>query len=66
MVIDKTIELSNVLDKLEPEEGLKWLSECVGKDLKFSTSLGIEDQVITHWIGSSHETQSQGLWPDVE
>src|SRR6185295_12135458 len=26
----------------------------VGNGLKFSTSLGIEDQVITHWIASNH------------
>ena len=46
------------LDSLAPEEGLRWVSEHFGALAKFSSSLGLEDQVITFWI-------SQGLSIDV-
>jgi phosphoadenosine phosphosulfate reductase len=39
------------LEAVGPAEGLKWISEHFGKKAKFSTSLGLEDQLITYWIG---------------
>ena len=46
------------LEPVGPEEGLRWVSEHFGAQAKFSSSLGLEDQVITFWIG-------QGLSIDV-
>ena len=40
------------LEPLTPAEGLKWLSEQFGSQATFSTSFGIEDQLISYWIGS--------------
>lgn len=54
MTKEKTIELEKWLSTLGPKEGLMWLSESGIGGLKFSTSLGIEDQVITHWIAEHH------------
>jgi len=39
---------------LTPQEGLKWLSDTYGDKVVFSSALGMEDQVITHWIGQSN------------
>ncbi len=39
------------LEALAPEEGLRWVSKHFGAQAKFSSSLGLEDQVITYWIG---------------
>ena len=44
------VELKISLPTFGPEEGLNWISQLPGKGVKFSTSLGLEDQVITHWI----------------
>src|SRR5688572_24215756 len=40
------------LEGLSPEEGLRWLSDQFGSQATFSTSFGIEDQLISYWIGS--------------
>jgi phosphoadenosine phosphosulfate reductase len=45
-------EVQHQLESLSPQNGLHWLSENFGKDAKFSSSFGLEDQVIAHWIGS--------------
>src|SRR5688572_15229815 len=44
-------ELNQVLANLSPLEGLKWVSKHFPGDVKFSTAFGMEDQVITHFIG---------------
>jgi phosphoadenosine phosphosulfate reductase len=44
-------EVKNELELLKPEEGLKWISKHFGTQARFSTSLGIEDQIISYWIG---------------
>ena len=46
------------LESLAPEVGLRWVSKHFGAQAKFSSSLGLEDQVIAFWI-------SQGLAIDV-
>jgi phosphoadenosine phosphosulfate reductase len=45
--------LSKKLDQLSPEEGLALLSDLFLGRVVFSTSLGQEDQVITHLIASN-------------
>ncbi|RPA69991.1 phosphoadenylyl-sulfate reductase [Cyclobacteriaceae bacterium YHN15] len=45
--------LSKKLDQLSPEEGLALLSDLFLGRVIFSTSLGQEDQVITHLIASN-------------
>ena len=45
--------IENELEKLTPEEGLFFLSERFGETATLSTSFGLEDQVITHMIGSA-------------
>lgn len=45
--------LSEKLDQLSPEEGLALLSDLFLGRVVFSTSLGQEDQVITHLIASN-------------
>ena len=42
--------LNIVLNNLSPEEGLEVVSNRFGNRAKFSTSFGLEDQVITHMI----------------
>ena len=47
-------ELEGIKELLEgrsPEEGLQLLSDRFGAKARFSSALGLEDQVITHWIG---------------
>jgi len=49
-------ELSGIRELLEgqsAEDGLKLLSNRYGAKAKFSSALGLEDQVITHWIGQN-------------
>lgn len=38
------------LESLSPEEGLSWINRQYGARARFSSSLGMEDQVITYWI----------------
>jgi phosphoadenosine phosphosulfate reductase len=45
--------LSRKLDQLSPEEGLALLSDLFPGKVVFSSSLGQEDQVITHMIASN-------------
>jgi phosphoadenosine phosphosulfate reductase len=45
-------EVKRELEALGPAEGLQWLSDRYGEDARFSTSFGIEDQLIAYWIGS--------------
>jgi len=45
-------ELEAELKSLSPEKGLKLVSDDYGNRTKFSTSFGLEDQVITHLIAS--------------
>lgn len=44
--------LNNYLSELKPEEMLRYCSDIFGPKLAFATSLGLEDQVITHMICS--------------
>jgi phosphoadenosine phosphosulfate reductase len=44
-------ELNQILADLSPLEGLKWVSKQFPNAVKFSTAFGMEDQVITHYIG---------------
>jgi phosphoadenosine phosphosulfate reductase len=46
-------EVKRELEACGPVEGLRWVSDRFGKDARFSSSFGLEDQVIAHWIGSS-------------
>ncbi|MEJ0029770.1 MAG: phosphoadenylyl-sulfate reductase [Bacteroidota bacterium] len=45
-------EVRSGVENLSPQEGLKWLADNFGAQAKFSTSLGLEDQVISYWIGT--------------
>jgi len=45
-------EVRSAVEKLPPEQALKWLADNFGSSAKFSTSLGLEDQVISYWIGT--------------
>lgn len=45
-------EAKHALQGLTPEAGLSWVAEHFGQAACFSTSLGMEDQVITYWIAS--------------
>jgi phosphoadenosine phosphosulfate reductase len=44
------LAVKNELEALSPELALRWISDHVGAKAKFSSALGIEDQVITYWI----------------
>jgi phosphoadenosine phosphosulfate reductase len=46
-------DLKDLLHDVNPEEGLVLISRLFGSKAKFSSALGIEDQVITHWIGTN-------------
>jgi phosphoadenosine phosphosulfate reductase len=43
--------IKDLLQGLSPEEGLQLISERFGAKARFSSALGLEDQIITHWIG---------------
>lgn len=45
-------EVRSAIRDLKPEEGLRWLANQFGSSTRFSTSLGLEDQVISYWIGT--------------
>jgi phosphoadenosine phosphosulfate reductase len=45
-------KLKNELNNFSAEEGLALVADLVGSKSKFSTSFGLEDQVITHIIAS--------------
>ena len=45
-------EVKSAMAGLTPEDGLQWLAGQFGNAARFSTSLGLEDQVISYWIGS--------------
>jgi len=42
------------LEALSPEAGMRWVHQHFGSSAKFSSALGLEDQIVTYWI-------SQGL-----
>ncbi len=44
-------ELRRELEQLQPVEGLSKISKEFNTSAKFSSALGMEDQIITHWIG---------------
>ena len=44
-------EVAKIVAKLPPKEGLVWLNKEFGDSARFSTALGMEDQIITNWIG---------------
>lgn len=46
-------EVKKALEGLKPEEGLAWVAAHLGDAARFSTSLGMEDQVIAYWIGTN-------------
>src|SRR4051812_15926800 len=45
-------EVKLAVNGLAPADGLKWISAQFGPSAKFSTSLGLEDQVISYFIGT--------------
>jgi len=45
-------EVKAAVAGLGPAEGLQWIAGRFGSTARFSTSLGLEDQVISYWIGS--------------
>lgn len=45
-------EVKSAMAGLSPADGLRWLGERFGSAARFSTSLGLEDQVISYWIGT--------------
>jgi phosphoadenosine phosphosulfate reductase len=45
-------EVKSALAGLAPAEGLRRVAESFGSTARFSTSLGLEDQVISYWIGT--------------
>ncbi|HMI67027.1 MAG TPA: phosphoadenylyl-sulfate reductase [Cyclobacteriaceae bacterium] len=47
----------NELEALSPEAGLQWVHTHFGDSAKFSSALGLEDQVITYWIGQGLSVQ---------
>jgi phosphoadenosine phosphosulfate reductase len=46
------LEVRSAIEKLPPEQALQWLANNFGATARFSTSLGLEDQVISYWIGT--------------
>ena len=44
-------KLKRELEQLQPIEGLTRISQEFSGSSKFSSALGMEDQIITHWIG---------------
>lgn len=46
-------EIKEHLSSPDPVENLRRIGAAFGSAARFSTSLGLEDQVITHWIGSN-------------
>lgn len=42
--------ITDELCRLSPQEGLQLVGETFGHDAKLSSSLGVEDQLLTHWI----------------
>ncbi len=46
--------VKNGLESVSTEQGLALVSSWFGQSAKFSSSFGLEDQVITHLISSSH------------
>ncbi|MCI0751524.1 MAG: phosphoadenylyl-sulfate reductase [Flammeovirgaceae bacterium] len=44
-------DIKSELNHRDALAGLLWISEQIGRDARFSTSMGMEDQLITHWIG---------------
>lgn len=44
-------ELRRELEQLQPDEGLSLINKEFGSSSKFSSALGMEDQILTHWIG---------------
>jgi len=44
-------ELKRELEQLQPVEGLSRISKEFSDSSKFSSALGMEDQIITYWIG---------------
>jgi len=45
-------EVKSAVNGLKPADGLRWLADNFGNTARFSTSLGLEDQVISYWIGT--------------
>lgn len=45
-------EVKSAVATLGPADGLQWIAERFGSTARFSTSLGLEDQVISYWIGT--------------
>ncbi len=46
------VELNHVLSRMTASEGLAWVGKHFQSSAKFSTAFGMEDQVITHFIGT--------------
>jgi phosphoadenosine phosphosulfate reductase len=52
MTLAELAEIRSAVNELTPADGLKWLAGAFGSAARFSTSLGLEDQVISYWIGT--------------
>jgi phosphoadenosine phosphosulfate reductase len=46
-------DLQDLLHDVNPDEGLVLISRLFGSKAKLSSALSVEDQVITHWIGTN-------------
>lgn len=47
-------EIEQQLLDLSPVEGLKWLDQLYGSNVRLSTALGPEAQLLTYWISTHH------------
>lgn len=47
-------ELVQQLEEVSPVEGLQLIGKHFGKNARLSSSLGIEDQLLTYWIATQH------------
>src|SRR5690349_3465868 len=47
-------DVKRELDALNASEGLRWISDRFGKQARFSSSFGLEDQVLAHIIGTNN------------
>lgn len=45
-------EVKSAVSDLKPADGLRWVASNFGSNARFSTSLGLEDQVVSWFIGT--------------
>lgn len=51
-------EIEENLKALEPQDGLRWIDSIFGSNVKLSSALGPEAQLLTYWI-SKHKLKSE-------